>query len=234
MKNKHPLNWQWWKWVLVVLYILFYLFLILLLGGDWYWVEGWIFGIGVISFLYTITIYLYIKDPALLKERMKMPGYGGQKGWDKFWLILFAILLMVWLVIMPLDARRFGWSPVFPLWVQILGGIFLILSFYVMMRSFADNTYLSAMVRHQKERGHKVVDTGVYTIVRHPFYSGAVLMLFGSPMLLESMVGIYFGIVLILDLVIRIFGEEKMLIEELDGYKAYKKKVKWRLVPFIW
>ncbi|MGE5403238.1 MAG: methyltransferase family protein, partial [Candidatus Doudnabacteria bacterium] len=108
------------------------------------------------------------------------------------------------------------------------------ISLFFLYRSFTDNPFLSPLVRIQRERNHKVVTTGVYSFVRHPMYLGAILMFIGAPLLLGSMYGIMLGALLSLFLVIRIFGEEKMLIEELEGYVDYTKKVKYRLIPFIW
>ncbi len=234
MKNKHPLNWPWWKWAIIVPYIFFWGFVFLWIGGDWSWLEGWIFGGYMVGLSFTITIYLYIKDPALLKERMKRPGADNTEGWDKYWFYIFILLFLSWFVIMPLDAMRFGWTAEFALWIKCVGGISFIPSFYFIFMSFAENTFLSPNVRHQKEREHKLVDTGVYGMVRHPMYLGAIFWMIGGPLLVSSLYGLLFGFLSAFALMIRIVGEEKMLVKELDGYKAYRKKVKWRLFPLLW
>jgi protein-S-isoprenylcysteine O-methyltransferase Ste14 len=107
-------------------------------------------------------------------------------------------------------------------------------SFFLLYRSYTDNPFVSPLVRIQAERKQRVVSTGVYGFVRHPMYLGAILMMLGVPLLLGSCWGILVGGALTLLLAARIVGEENMLTRELDGYEDYKKKVKYRLVPFVW
>jgi protein-S-isoprenylcysteine O-methyltransferase Ste14 len=85
----------------------------------------------------------------------------------------------------------------------------------------------------QKERGQKVISTGLYAIVRHPMYAGATLLFIAGPLLLGSIVGLALGLVLIITIGARAVGEEAMLKEELDGYRDYMQKVKWRMIPFV-
>ncbi|MFA5032235.1 MAG: isoprenylcysteine carboxylmethyltransferase family protein [bacterium] len=222
------------KVILSLLYILIFPALLLWIAGDWLWVEGWIFNIWFIVLCFTTIIYLYRKDPALLEERYKQPGTGNQKGWDKYVVYGIIIGFIGWIAVMPLDARRYGWTTYFPLWVKVLGGIALAGSFFFFFRSYADNTFLSALVRIQKERKQKVVSTGVYGFVRHPMYLGGILLFIGTPMLLGSKYGILLGVMVTFLLAGRITGEEKMLVDELEGYAEYRKKVKYRLMRGIW
>jgi len=217
-----------------VLTTLFFPALTLLLAGNWRWVEGWIFGLWLVVMILFSMIYLYWKDPALLAERTKRPGSENQKTWDKYLLVSIFAIAVLWLVILPLDAERFHWSPAFPLWLKILGGVALIPALYLIERATIDNTYLSAMVRIQSERKQRVITTGVYSFVRHPLYLGCALMMFGAPLLLGSVYGLIISAVGSLLIAGRIMGEEKMLLDELEGYEAYQKKVKYRLIPFIW
>jgi protein-S-isoprenylcysteine O-methyltransferase Ste14 len=180
-------------------------------------------------------IYLYFKDPALLAERTKRPGSEkNEKSWDKLLLPGILLVAVAWLIILPLDAERFHWSPAFPLWLKIVGGLMLILSLYLIERTTMENTYLSTMVRIQEERKQQVITTGVYGLVRHPLYLGTTLMMIGAPLLLGSVVCLVITVVTMPAIIIRIFGEEKMMIEELEGYEEYKKKVKFRLIPLVW
>jgi protein-S-isoprenylcysteine O-methyltransferase Ste14 len=222
------------KLLITFLYILIFPALLIFLSGDWGWIEGYAFSIWFILLCYTTIIYLYLKDPALLMERYKQPGTANHKGWDRY--VVFGLLIgfIAWIVIMPLDAKRFAWTNHFPLWLKVIGGICLILSFFFFFRSYMDNTFLSPLVRIRADRKHQVVTTGVYGIVRHPMYLGGSLLFMGTPMLLGSLYGIIFGLLLIFLLVFRIVGEEKMLNNELEGYAEYKKKVRYRLIPFIW
>jgi len=136
---------------LTLIYILLFPALLLFLSGDWNWVEGWIFSIWFVALCFTTILYLYRHDPALLVERYRMPGTGKQKGWDRFVVYGLTLGFMIWIVVMPLDAKRFGWSAYFPLWVKIIGGITLSLSFFFFFRLYADNTFVSPLVRIQSE-----------------------------------------------------------------------------------
>ena len=222
------------KIVFAFLYILLFPALILLLSGDLFWLAGWIFCIWFVLLCFSTILYLYRKDPALLEERYKQPGAGNQEGWDRYVVYGLVIGFTFWIVIMPLDAKRFGWSPVFPIWVNILGGAGLAGSFFLFFRSYTDNTFLSPLVRIQEERGQQVVSTGVYGFVRHPMYLGGILMFVGSPLLLGSVYSVLAGLVLTILLMARILGEEKMLGRDLEGYREYTQTVRFRLIPYIW
>jgi protein-S-isoprenylcysteine O-methyltransferase Ste14 len=170
----------------------------------------------------------------LLAERYRQPGTANQKGWDRYVVYGLVLGFMLWIVIMPLDAKRYGWSADFPLWLKIIGGIGLLLSSFLFYRSYADNTFVSPLVRIQTERNQQVVSTGVYGFVRHPMSLGGMLLFIGTPLLLGSIYGVLFGVLMSFLLVARIVGEERMLVKELEGYADYRKKVKYRLFPFIW
>lgn len=217
-----------------IVYVLFFPVLLLFISGDWFWIQGWIFGIWFLALSYGAVFYLYFKDPDLLLERFRKPGTGGEKGWDKYFVYAIIILFVVWFVIMPLDAERFKWTVNFPLWLEVIGIIALIVSAYFMLYSYIDNPYLSPLVRIQKDRGQKVVSNGVYGIIRHPMYLGGILLFIGTPMLLGSVYGIIIGVIVVPLLCGRILGEEKALSEELEGYTEYKNKVNYRLIPHIW
>jgi protein-S-isoprenylcysteine O-methyltransferase Ste14 len=215
-------------------YILIFPALLLFLSGDWSWLEGWIFSLWFLAVCFTSVIYLYRSDPELLAERFKQPGTANQQSWDNYVVRGIFLGFIVWLIIMPLDAKRFGWTMSFPLELKALGGVLLLLSFFFLYRSFTDNTFASPLVRIQSEREQQVVTSGVYSIVRHPMYLGGVLLFIGTPLLLGSKYGILVAVLLTLLVVFRIIGEERLLGDELKGYDDYKKKVKYRLIPFIW
>ncbi|MGA2367552.1 MAG: isoprenylcysteine carboxylmethyltransferase family protein [Dehalococcoidia bacterium] len=222
------------KMVYTAVWILIWPVALLWLAGDWLWLEGWIFNIWLVVLCFTTIINLYIKDPALLAERYKQPGELGQKGWDRY--VIYGLLLgfIAWVVIMPLDARRFAWTPGFPLWVKAVGVVGMVLSFILFYRALMENTFASPLVRIQTERKQQVISSGTYGLVRHPLYLAGTLMFVGSPLLLGSLYGLLIGILMFFLLAARIAGEEKMLVNELEGYADYRKKVKYRLIPFIW
>ncbi|APR81982.1 Hypothetical protein A7982_07331 [Minicystis rosea] len=203
------------------------------MSGDFRWIEGWLFGAWFVCISAVCIVWLYRKDPALLAERYRMPGSGGQSRADA--VIVLALLLgfIAWMAAPALDVR-FGWTPRLPRWLEVVGGALLIGAGFFLFRAFTDNTFLSGLVRIQTERKHQVVTTGVYGFVRHPMYLGATLMFVGGPLLLGSIMGVLAGLALVLLLMWRIRGEEALLVRELEGYEAYREKVRWRLVPHVW
>ena len=222
------------KMVYTAVWILIWPVLLLWLSGDWLWLEGWIFDVWFLVLCFTTIISLYVKDPALLAERYKQPGEAGQKGWD--WYIVYGLVLgfIAWAVIMPLDARRFAWTAGFPFWVKAVGVAGMVLSFILFYRALMENTFASPLVRIQAERRQQVISSGTYGLVRHPLYLAGILMFLGVPLLLGSLYGLFIGILMLVLLAFRIAGEEKMLVNELEGYADYRKNVKYRLIPFIW
>jgi len=207
--------------------------LLLWLSGDWRWVEGWIFGVWWVSFISVALLWLYYKDPALLVERTRLPGTGGESRADVAILIGIKVGFIAWIVLPALD-RRFGWTPRLPLWCEVCGGILLFGGNFPIFRALTDNTFASQLVRIQSERGQHVVDSGVYGFVRHPMYLGGSLWFVGGALLLGSVCGLLVGLAEVLLLVLRIFGEEKLLARDLEGYQAYREKVHYRLIPHVW
>jgi protein-S-isoprenylcysteine O-methyltransferase Ste14 len=220
--------------VSIILTSLVFPVVILVLGGSIVWIEGWIFSLWFVAMILSTVIYMFVKDPDLLAERRKAPGSGNQKRWDVYILYAIFVISIVWILIMPLDAKRFGWSSTFPLWLKMIGGLLLILSIFFIFATTVQNTYLSTRVRIQSDRKQQVISTGVYGFVRHPLYLGYLLLMIGGPLLLGSIVGLALGLLGSITIVARIFGEEKMLLQELEGYEEYRKKVGYRLIPFIW
>ena len=214
-------------------YLAFFPVILFVLAGDWRWIEGWLFSVIFLLMSFGTLVYLYFHDPALLVERFGSPVQEGQKPWDKVLLSLFFLEFLVWFAIMPLDARRLGWSPTFPLWIKIAGTLLLLLASFLLFEALKENTFAAPVVKMQKERGQKVISTGLYSIVRHPMYAGATLLFISAPLLLGSVYGLIMGFVLIVTIAIRSVGEEAMLKQELPGYREYMQKVKWRMIPFI-
>ena len=138
-----------------------------------------------------------------------------------------------WLPLMGLDAVRFRWS-VMPVWLQCAGGALMLLSFRMFGRVFRENTFLAPVVRIQTERGHKVISTGPYAIVRHPLYAAALIYLPANALLLGSWYGLAGSFVLSGGLVFRTAMEDRELHRGLAGYTEYAARVRYRLIPFVW
>src|SRR5215207_9420471 len=202
-------------------------------AGTVLWPAGWVFlaiffGVGL-----AIVLWLTREDPELLVERLSSPIQRGQPLWDKVFLATIMPLFVVWLILMPLGAVRFGWSEV-PDWLQILGALGLVLSFYIVFLTFRENAYLAPVVKLQEERGQSVVSTGPYRYVRHPMYSSMFMFFPATALLLGSWWGLLLCAVLLGLLVWRIPLEERMLENGLAGYDEYEQNVRYRLVPHIW
>lgn len=159
---------------------LFFPAVVLSASGNWLWLEGWLFSLWFDAMVLSTLIYMYRHDPALLAERSQALGSDNQKPWDKYLLALIYLMAIAWLILMPLDASRFGWSPIFPVWLKVLGGVALLPALYLIYRATVENTFLSTRVRIQTDRKQQVISTGVYGFVRHPLYLGCLLMLIGA------------------------------------------------------
>jgi protein-S-isoprenylcysteine O-methyltransferase Ste14 len=215
----------------LLLFVIFALALFLP-AGTLSWPAAWIFLLLFFGFFLTVNIWLFRHNPGLLQERSHL-GTSDQKGWDKLLFPLLILFPFAWLIFMGLDVVRFH-QPLLPVWLQALGAGMLLASFYLFFQTFRENTYLSTVVRIQKERGHSVISTGPYHYVRHPMYAGILVFMLGTSLLLGSWHGALFGLILVLLVARRAVLEERTLREELPGYPAYMAQVKFRLIPYIW
>jgi protein-S-isoprenylcysteine O-methyltransferase Ste14 len=200
-------------------------------AGTGAWLAGWIYLAAFAIFSIATTRWLLDYNPGLIEERMGFKP--GQKAWDKFFIIAVNVVFLAWLVLMPLDAVRFGWSRM-PALLQAAGGVVLLCSFYIFFLTFRENPYLSAAIRIQKDRGQTVVSTGPYRFVRHPMYAGAFLYFLGTALVLGSWLGVLCVPAFVVMIAIRAIFEERMLSEQLEGYKTYMAKVPFRFIPHIW
>jgi protein-S-isoprenylcysteine O-methyltransferase Ste14 len=202
-------------------------------AGTWRWPEGWVYlaELGVIGT--AVGVWLAQHDPGLLAERMSGIFARSQRTWDRILMSVFVVIWIGSLVLSALDAVRFHWSRV-PIWLQAVGAILVALSYYVFYLTFRENSYAAPTVKIQSERGHRVVSTGPYAMVRHPMYAGAVAFFVGTPLLLGSWWGLAIAPALIVLLSVRALLEERTLADELPGYRDYAARVRYRLVPGIW
>lgn len=194
-------------------------------AGTLAWLAGWIFLALFFGFYLAVTVWLFQHNPGLLTERMRFTT-ADQQGWDK---LLFPVLLLfpfVWLMFIAFDAVRFHWSPI-PVWLQIVGALVLVCSFYLFFLTFRENAYLSPVVRIQDDRGHAVVSTGPYQYVRHPMYAGILVFVVGTSLFLGSWYGVLFGLTLVGLVARRAVLEERTLRQELRGYAAYMAQVQY-------
>ena len=191
---------------------------------GWAYVAVWIISGGA------YTAYLVKHDPALLKRRSEA-GISYEKEPVQKVIILFLFVGFVALIIAASLDVRFGWSSV--LWfVSIFGDLLVAVSFYIFYLVSKVNTYAAANVR--VEEGQQVISTGMYALVRHPMYFGALFLLIGTPLALGSWWSLLLILIFLPILYFRIANEEKVLKRELQGYEEYTHKVRCRLIPYIW
>jgi protein-S-isoprenylcysteine O-methyltransferase Ste14 len=194
-----------------------------------YW-QAWVFLLILIILSLLITIYLIRNDPELLKRRMR-GGPTAEKRVSQRVIMIFTSIGFIGLLVVPGLDRRFSWSTV-PLAVVIAGDALVALGYYFIFLVFRQNTYSSATI--EMAVNQKVIDSGPYSLVRHPMYAGALLYLMGMPLALGSYWGLVPFVAMIPFLIWRIFDEEMMLTRELEGYDEYKQRVRYRLVPGVW
>lgn len=203
-----------------------------LAAGTLAWPAGWIDLMLLYGWLFIGILLLLKYNSGLLAERMNVSP-ANQKTWDKVFILLFYVFFFAWLILMPLDVVRFHWSWM-PLWLQVVGAVAMVISFILMSLVFRENSYLSATVRVQEERGHAVITTGPYHYVRHPMYAGGLFLFLGTPLLLGSWYGLLLILLFLPALLVRAVLEERTLLRELPGYDAYMTRVKYRLIPYVW
>jgi protein-S-isoprenylcysteine O-methyltransferase Ste14 len=171
-----------------------------------------------------------INDPKLLERRMNA-GPAAEKEKTQKIIMVFAILSFAGICILPALDHRFGWSDV-PTSVVIFGDILIALSYYAFYFVFRENPYGASTI--QVEEKQSVISTGPYALVRHPMYTGALILMFGIPPALGSWWGLLFFILGLATIIWRLLDEERFLSENLAGYREYRNKVRYRLVPFVW
>ncbi len=202
-------------------------------AGTLVWRAGWAFLVLFFGFTVALSRWLLRHNLGLLTERMTGIGKPDQKTWDRVFYVVANVFFLIWLVVMPLDAVRFHFSQM-PAWLQVVGAILLLCSFYFFFLTFRENAYLSPAVRVQSVRGQRVVSTGPYQYMRHPMYATAIMFLVGTTLLLGSWYGLVVGLMLVVAIALRAVQEESTLRAELAGYHVYMAQVKYRLIPYIW
>lgn len=201
--------------------------LLFLPAGSFFYPNAWLF----ISLLFIpmliLGVVLFIKAPALLEKRLNAKE---KEKTQKGVVALSALLFLTGFIVAGLDFR-FGWSQI-PLWGVIIASAVLLVSYALYAEVMRENAYLSRTIEVQEDQ--KVIDTGLYGIVRHPMYAVTIWLFLAIPVVLGSLWSLLCFLPYVAVIVIRIRNEEKVLEAELSGYAEYKKRVKYRILPFIW
>ena len=194
-----------------------------------YW-QAWVFLAVFAASSQALGIYFLTQDPKLVERRMRIGPAAEQRPAQKIISALF-LLGFVGFVVLPAFDHRFGWSPVAPA-LSILANAIIVLSFVLFFLVMKSNSYAASTIQVEEEQ--TVVSTGPYAYVRHPMYSGALLLVAAMPLALGSWLSVLLIIPFFPVLVWRIIDEEDFLRKNLPGYAEYMRRVRYRLIPQVW
>ena len=201
--------------------------LIFLPAGTLRFGQGWLL-MGVLFVpMFLAGPFLMAKDPDRLRRRLDARE---KEMTQKTVLLLSGLMFLAAFVLAGLSFR-FGWLR-FPRWVSVLGAILFLLGYVLYAFVLKENAYLARTVK--VEKGQKLVDTGLYGVIRHPMYAATLLLFLSMPLILGSLLSLLVMLVYPFIIARRIQNEEQVLMRELPGYREYRKKVRWRLIPFLW
>lgn len=222
-------------WVSFVIRMTLFTVMLMWPAGTLYWWEAWVtVGLWAIYGV-VITCYLLRHDPALLIERLKLvPLHKEQKAWDKVIMLLFFIAGLGLYIVPGFDVVRYEWSESLPLWMKILAMLIHLPCFVLLGWVMRENTYLAQVVKIDKARGHHVITTGPYALVRHPMYTIIIILLFAVPVALGSRFALFLAVFLTVLLIVRTYLEDRTLHAELQGYPEYAKQTRYKLIPGLW
>lgn len=219
--------------IMMLVFVVLVPFLPLLISRQWDWWEAWVYAIiSILGFVISRAI-AGRRNPDLIAERAQYTRHEDAKSWDKVLSPLVGLGGGLIPLVIGLDAL-YGWSPPFSLWLELLGLAGILSGYALGSYALVENRFFSGMVRIQTERGHQVVSSGPYRWMRHPGYAGGLITYIGTPLFLASVWGFIPVIFLSVILVIRTSLEDKTLQAELDGYREYAGRVRYRLLPGVW
>ena len=196
-------------------------------AGTWAYREAWLFIALLFTPIFIMGVVLFVKNPELLRKRLEMKE---REKAQKSVVALSGLLLVASFIVAGLD-HRFGWSNV-PTTIVIIASVLLLVGYALYAEVLRENVYLSRVVEVQE--GQHVIDTGLYGIVRHPMYLAVTLLYFAIPLVLGSWWALLVMFPCVLLLAARIKNEEQVLHQGLPGYTDYTKRVRHRMIPWVW
>ena len=203
-------------------------------GGAWRWPRALVFLAAYCVILEAGAIVFAIAAPASLKARLRGPVSRKQPLADRIVTAILMLSMFAWIIFIPIDVFDLKLLPAPPFVVSLCGGVLFLVGFAIIMTAIYQNSFAVPIVEDQTERGQVLVETGLYALVRHPLYLGALPFFAGLALWLESYSALIATPVLIGGLVARIFVEENTLRRTLPHYAEYTQKVRYRLIPFVW
>jgi protein-S-isoprenylcysteine O-methyltransferase Ste14 len=208
--------------------------LLLVPAGTWHWPRAIQFLV-VYGLVNSVSIVALARlAPASLEARLAAPSAKSQPMADRVVTPLLIVSIFAWLVFIPTDVFRLRLLPPTPLEVSVLGAVVSLAGYAMIWTTLFQNAFVAPIVKDQSERGQVLIDTGLYGRIRHPFYLGFLLFFLGLALWLESYAGVPALLLPLAFLVARIKVEERTLGETLLGYAEYTRRVRYRLVPFVW
>ncbi|MEE3197379.1 MAG: isoprenylcysteine carboxylmethyltransferase family protein [Pseudomonadota bacterium] len=207
---------------------------LLLPAWTWQWKEANQFLICYVILNVISTVFLAIKAPKSLEARMEIPIDGSQPLSDRIATTFLLIFLIGWFIFIPIDVFHLRLLAPPQATISFLGGLLTLFSYGIMLLAIYQNEFITPVVRDQSDRGHELRDTGLYGLIRHPFYAGFVLFCTGVALWLQSYAALAVGLLPITALIGRIYAEEKILQKTLPGYEEYMLRTRYRIMPFIW
>lgn len=201
--------------------------LIFLPAGTFAFFGGWLLMAILFVPMFLAGIVMIFKSPALLKKRLNA---NEKQAKQSLVVKLSGLMFLAGFIVAGLD-YRLGWFPL-PKAVSIVAAVIFLLGYILYAIVLKQNAYLSRTIEIQENQ--KVIDTGLYGIVRHPMYSATLLMFLAMPLVLGSLISFIIFLAYPVLIISRLRSEEEFLEKELIGYSEYKAKVRYRLIPFIW
>lgn len=214
--------------------LVIFLLMLFLPAGTWHWWRAWVYLAVVVAASVVTMVLVFAGNKGLLAERLKPPLQRGQPLSDKILVVLLLVALCVQTVLIPLDVFRFHLLARPGAFVSSLGLVLSLIGWWIISLAFKANAFAAPVVRHQVERQHQVADRGAYGVVRHPMYAGLILYELGLALWLESYAAALANAIPAVILALRILAEERFLKRELPGYADYMRRVRWRMIPFLW
>ena len=218
----------------MLVYVGLFAVLLLVPAGRLDWGRAWVL-LAVLLVMRAVGTAGAIRvNPELLAERSRLPLHPGQPLADRVLLLSFMASFAALVAFCPLDVFHLRLLPRPPAAVSFAGIVLFAAGWWIIALVLRTNAFAVRVVRHQQERRHTLVDTGVYAVVRHPMYAGIIPVLVGMCLWLGSYAGALLAVVPVAILAVRIVLEERFLRQALPGYDAYTARVRWRLVPHLW
>lgn len=209
---------------------LFLVAMIFLPAGTWNYWQAWVYLAIFLGATILLTAYLWRYDPALLARR-STGGPTAETDPEQRRIQAFNSVCFLSLLLVPALDHRWGWSQV-PTGLVIIADALAVVGFAAIYQVYRQNTFASATV--EVSEGQRVISTGLYGLVRHPMYSGGLILIFATPIALGSWWGLISALLLVVGILWRISAEERLLVQDLPGYDEYRQTVRFRLIPGVW